>query len=74
MTHTVTFEFPIIDLGGVTRMHIIPPSALPNFHGLTNDDPDTFLFEFEVLCRGYDYWTNAQRFKIFPLTLKGASL
>ena len=58
MAHVSTFEFPIKDLGGVTQMHIIPPSSLPNFNGLTNEDPDTFLFEFEILCRGYDYCTN----------------
>ena len=69
MAHISTFEFPIKDLG-VTQMHIIPPSSQPNFHGLTNKDPDTFLFEFEVLFRGYDYCTNDQRLKIFPLTLK----
>ena len=74
MAHIATSEFPIKDLGGVTQMHIIPPSSLPNFHGLTNEDPDTFLFEFEILCRGYDYCTNDQRLKLFPLTLKGAAL
>ncbi len=74
MAHISTFEFPIKDLGGVTQMHIIPPSSLPNFHGLTNEDPDTFLFEFEILCRGYDYCTNDQRLKVFPLTLKGVGL
>ena len=74
MTHIYIFEFPIKDLGGVTQMHIIPPSSLPNFHGLANEDPDTFLFEFKILCRGYDYSTNNQRLKVFPLTLKGAAL
>ena len=74
MAHVSTFEFPIKDLGGVTQMHIIPPLSLPNFHGLANEDPDTFLFEFEILCRGYDYCTNDQRLKVFPLTLKGAAL
>ena len=74
MNHIVTFEFPISDLGGVTQMHIIPSSSLPNFHGLDNEDPNTFLFEFEVLCRGYDYCTNDQRLKVLPLTLKGVSL
>ena len=44
MDHIFTFEFPIKDLGGVTQMHIIPP-CLPNFHGLANEDLDTFLFE-----------------------------
>ena len=48
MAHIATFEFPIKDLGGVTQMHIIPPSPLPNFHGLKNEDPDTFLFDFKV--------------------------
>ena len=74
MAHTATFEFPIGYLGGVTKMNIIPPSSLPNFYGLENEDPDTFLFEFELLCRGYDYCTNDQRLKVFPLTLKGVAL
>lgn len=74
MAHISTFEFPIKDLGGVTQMHIIPPSSLPNFHGLTNEDPNTLLFEFEILCRWYDYYTNDQRLKVFSLTLKGAAL
>ncbi len=74
MNHIVTFEFPISDLGGVTQMHIIPPSSLPNFHGLDNEDPDILLFQLEVLCRGYDYFTNDQRLKEFPLTLKGVVL
>ena len=74
MAHISTFEFPIKDLGGVTQMHIIPPSSLPTFHGLKNEDPDTFLFDFEILCRGYDYCTNDKRLKVFPLTLKGSAL
>ena len=73
MAHISTFEFPIKHLG-VTQMHIIPLSPLPNFHGLKNEDLDTFLFEFELLCRGYDYCTKDQRLKVFPLTLKGADL
>ena len=55
-------------------MYIIPPSSLPILHGLENEDPHTLLFQFEVLCRGYDYCTNDQRLKVFPLTLKGAAL
>jgi len=74
MDHISTFEFPIKDLGGVTQMHIIPPSSLTNFHGLKNEDLDTFLFGFETLCRGYDYCTNDQRLNVFPLTLKGTAL
>ena len=73
MADIATFEFPIKYLG-VTQMHIFPPLSLPNLHGLKNEDPDKFLFEFEILCRGYDYCTNDERLKVFPLTLKGATL
>ena len=73
MANIVTFQFPIKD-PGVAQMHSIPPSALPKFHGLENEDPDTFLFEFEVLCRGYGYCTKAQRLQVFPLTLKKTAL
>ena len=66
----VTFEFPIRDLGGVAQIQYVPPSILPNFHGLENEDPNEFLFQLEILCRAY----NVQNMKIFPLTLKGAAL
>jgi hypothetical protein len=38
-------------------MKNIPLSALPNFLGLSTEDPDEFLFEFDILCRNYDYTT-----------------
>ena len=41
---------------------------------MTTEDPDAFMFEFDVLCRGYDYTTDPQKLKLFPSTLKGASL
>ena len=47
--------FPIREANGETKMKNIIPSALPHFHGLTSDDPDTFMFEFVVVCRTYDY-------------------
>ena len=51
-----TLEFPIGELPrGTTPMKNIPLSALPNFHGLSSEDPDEFLFEFDILCRSYDY-------------------
>ena len=62
----VTFEFHIRDLGGVAQIQYIPPSILPNFHWLENEDPDEFLFHLEILYRGYD----VQNIKFFPLTLK----
>jgi len=41
---------------------------------LISEDPDAFLFEFDVLCRGYDYTSEPQKLKLFPSTLKGAAL
>lgn len=73
-TEVVTFEFPIRDPEGVVQMQSIPPSNLPNFHGSVDEDPDAFLFQFEVFCRGYGYFTNDQKLIVFPLTLKGTSL
>jgi hypothetical protein len=55
-------------------MKEIPLQNLPNFHGLISEGPDEFLFEFDVLCRGYDYTSEPQKLKLFLFTLKGASL
>jgi len=70
-----TLEFPIGELPrGATPMKNIPLSALPNFHGLSSEDPDEFLFEFDILCRSYDYINPTQKLKLFPATLKGNAL
>ena len=70
-----TLEFPIGDLPrGTTPMKNIPFSALPNFHGLSSEDLDEFLFEFDILCRIYDYMSPNQKLKLFPATLKGNAL
>ena len=70
-----TLGFPIGDLPkGVAPMKNIPLSTLPNFHGLSSEDPDEFLFEFDILCRSYDYVSNAQKLKLFSATLKGNAL
>jgi hypothetical protein len=70
-----TLGFHIGDLPrGVAPMKNIPLSALPNFHGLSSEDPDEFLFEFDILCRSYDYITNVKKLKLFPATLKGNAL
>lgn len=55
-------------------MKAIPLQNIPTFHGLTPEDPDAFLFEFDVVCRGYDYTIDSQKLKLFPSTLKGAAL
>jgi hypothetical protein len=52
-------------------MKNIPLSALPNFHGLSTEDPDEFPFAFDILCRSYEYTTTTQKLKLFPSTLKG---
>lgn len=43
------FGFPILDEDTTITMKNISPSILPNFHGLRSEDPEKFLFEFEVL-------------------------
>ena len=50
-----TFGFPILDTARDIVMKNIPPSILPQFHDIPTDDPNSFLFEFEILCRSYNY-------------------
>ena len=69
-----TFGFPILDLEPNVNMKNIPPSILPNFYGKCTEDPDTFLFEIDILCRSYNYITDAQKLKLFPATLKYSAL
>lgn len=66
-----TFEFPISDIRGKAPMKNIRFSTLPSFQGLNVEDLDTFLFEFDVLWRSYDYTLDDQKLKLFPATLKG---
>jgi hypothetical protein len=71
-----TLVFPITNIPtrGIAPMKNIPLSDLPNFHGLSTEDPDEFLFEFDILCRSYDYTTTAHKLKLFPTALKGNAL
>ena len=73
-TQTSTLQYPIVDSAANAPMKAIPLQHIPTFHGLTSEDPDAFLFEFDVLCRGYDYTTDSQKLKLFPSTLKGVAL
>ena len=66
--------FSIRETNGDTKMKNIIPLALPHFHGLTTEDPDTFLFEFSVIFQTYDYAKDEQKLKMFPSTLKDATL
>eukprot|EP00253_Pinus_taeda_P022836 PITA_22836 len=73
-TQTSTLQYPIVDSAANAPMEAIPLQHIPTFHGLTSEDPNAFLFEFDVLCKGYDYTTDPQKLKLFPSTLKGAAL
>lgn len=66
--------FSIRDTSGEARMKNISPTARHHFHGLTSANPDTFIFEFIVVCRTYDYTSNEQKMKLFPSTFKDVAL
>lgn len=55
-------------------MKNIPPYLFPTFYARVTKDPDTFLFEFDILCHNYAYNTNAKKICLFPTTFKGATL
>jgi len=69
-----TFESPIGNIMGEAPMKVIPLSSFPTFNGFPIEDLDTFLFEFDVLCRSYDYLSSSQKLKLFPATLKNVAL
>jgi hypothetical protein len=71
---TSTLEYPIFDPISNAPMKAIPLQNLPTFHRSISEDQDAFLFEFDVLCRGYDYTSKPQKLKLFPSTLKGIAL
>lgn len=60
-----TFSFPIKLPDKEEPMKNISP-FLPTFKGTTTEDPNIFLFEFDVLYRSYDYVKDAQKLKLFP--------
>ena len=69
-----TFGFPILDTMQDVTMKNIPPSSLPTFYGKRNEDLDTFMFKFDILCRSYNYLQDAHKLKLFPATLKDFTL
>jgi hypothetical protein len=71
---TSTLEYHIVNLIANAPMKSIPSQNIPTFHGLISEDPDAFLFKFDVLCRGCDYTSEPQKLKLFPSTLKGENL
>ena len=74
IANTEPFGLPILDEDTMSTMKNNSPSILPNFHRLISEDPKTFLFEFEVLYRYYDYFIYTKKLKLFPATLKDSTL
>jgi hypothetical protein len=64
------FGFPIQETDINVQMKNIHPYVLPNFKGMRSEDPETFLFEFEIICRSYGYSLHIQKLNLFPTTLK----
>jgi len=54
-----TFGFPIMNLEMTAQMKNILPLTLPHFHAKVNEDPNSFMFEFDILCRIFYYSTQA---------------
>jgi hypothetical protein len=54
-----TFGFLILDTTPNVNMKNIPLLALPTLYGKNSEDPDTFLLEFDILCRSYNYVQDA---------------
>ena len=69
-----TFGFPILDTAQDVNMKNILSSSLPTFYGKRNEDIDTFLFEFDILCRSYNYLQDSHKLKLFPSTLRDSDL
>lgn len=69
-----TFGFPILDVAQDINMKNIPPSSLLTFYEKSNEDLNTFLFEFNILRRSYKYLQDAHKLKLFPSTLKESAL
>ena len=69
-----TFGFSILDTTPNFNMKNIPLSALTTFYGKNSEDTNTFLFEFDILCRSYNYVQDAQKLKLFLATLKDSAL
>ena len=69
-----TFPFPIPTQQGTQNLKNIPLAFFTKFYGLITEDPETFLFEFDVLFQSYDYTMDAHKLKLFPSTLKEVAL
>jgi hypothetical protein len=41
---------------------------------MSTEDPDLCLFDFDILCRSYNYSDDAQKINLFPTTMKYSAL
>ena len=55
-------------------MKNIPPCILPNFYGMTYEDMDSFLFNFDILCRMYGYTDDTHKRFLFFATINSTTL
>ena len=69
-----TLQFPIRQTTRHDPMKNISPSVLLHFHEKSTEDPNEFLFEFNIPCRSYDYTSSERKLKLFPATLKDNAL
>ena len=69
-----TLQFPIRKQLDMPIWKIFHPQLLPHSRGKSTEDPDEFLFDFDILCRIYDYTSSDKKLKLFPTTLKDNSL
>jgi len=65
---------PIQETDINVHMKNISPSVLPIFNGMRSEDPETFLFEFEIICRSYVYLLHIQKLNLFLENLKDKAL
>lgn len=68
------FGFPIFHEDTTLTIKNISPYILPNFHAKISEEPPTFLFKFEILCKSYHYLHDAKKLKLFHATLKDSTL
>ena len=64
-----TFGSPVLDTARDIVAKNSPPSILPKLHGIPTEDLDSFLFEFDILCRSYNYNQDG-KLELFSTTLK----
>lgn len=67
----------LIEVRGDTKMNPmknVSYNALLMFLGKMNEDPDAFLFKFDILCRSYDYLIDEKKLKLFLIALKSSTL